>query len=88
MKRCAFLTALIASKGLALSRDLAAVEADTWCVTYLSTYLAEVNAPGAEKTDTGRDPIPPSVRPTFGGNTSIATTSTFSGMFFYTLMLE
>ncbi|KAL4731427.1 hypothetical protein ACLX1H_000393 [Fusarium chlamydosporum] len=79
MKRCAFLTALIASKGLALSRDLAAVEADTWCVTYLSTYLAEVNAPGAEKTDTGRDPIPPSVRPTFGGNTSIATTSTFSG---------
>ncbi|KAF5649026.1 hypothetical protein F52700_846 [Fusarium sp. NRRL 52700] len=90
MKRHIFLAVLL--KGVATSpeSDFAPVEAETYCVTYLSTYLAAIpnnnepfssidgdaNAPDTEDRETGRFPLAPSIRPTFGRNTSIATTST------------
>ncbi|KAF5552679.1 NAD(P)H azoreductase [Fusarium mexicanum] len=70
--------------------DVAPIEAETYCVTYLSTYLAAIpnnnwplssidgdaNVLDTEDGETGRFPLAPSIRPTFGGNTSIATTNT------------
>ncbi|KAF5582893.1 hypothetical protein FPANT_8350 [Fusarium pseudoanthophilum] len=67
--------------------DLAPREAETYCVTYLSTYLAAIpnnevpfssidDESDTDDRETGRFPLVPSIRPTFGRNTSIATTST------------
>ncbi|KAG4281981.1 hypothetical protein FPRO06_10885 [Fusarium proliferatum] len=89
MKSHIFFAVLL--KGIAASpeQDLAPREAETYCVTYLSTYLAAIptndgtvssingdtNGPDEEDRETGRFPLAPSIRPTFGRNNSIATTS-------------
>ncbi|KAF5228947.1 hypothetical protein FANTH_14376 [Fusarium anthophilum] len=81
-------------KGVATSaeNDVAPIAAETYCVTFLSTYLAvipnnngpfssidgDANVPATEDDETGRFPLAPSIRPTFGRNTSIATTTTHS----------
>ncbi|KAF5628129.1 hypothetical protein F25303_10505, partial [Fusarium sp. NRRL 25303] len=90
MKSYIFFAVLL--KGIAASpeQDLAPREAETYCVTYLSTYLAAIpnddrpfssingdaNEPDEEDRETGRFPFAPSIRPTFGRNNSLATTST------------
>ncbi|KAG5766096.1 hypothetical protein H9Q72_005846 [Fusarium xylarioides] len=93
MKRHIFFAVLLKGVGASPENDLAPGEAETYCVTYLSTYLAaipkndgpfssidgDINEPDTEDRETGRFPLAPSIRPTFGRNTSIATTSTNSG---------
>ncbi|KAF5696911.1 hypothetical protein FGLOB1_13164 [Fusarium globosum] len=92
MKSHIFFAVLL--KGIAAlpEQDLAPREAETYCVTYLSTYLAAIpnddgafssingdaNEPEGEDKEAGRFPLAPSIRPTFGRNNSIATTSTNS----------
>lgn len=85
-----FFAALLKAVATSPENDLAPREAETYCVTYLSTYLAAIpndngpfssiggdaNAPDTGDRETGRFPLAPSIRPTFGRNTSIATTST------------
>ncbi|KAJ4123865.1 hypothetical protein NW765_006909 [Fusarium oxysporum] len=92
MKRHIFFAALLKAVAASPENDLAPREAETYCVTYLSTYLAAIpndngpfssidgdaNAPDTGDRETGRFPLAPSIRPTFGRNTSIATTSTDS----------
>ncbi|EWY82838.1 hypothetical protein FOYG_14927 [Fusarium oxysporum NRRL 32931] len=92
MKRHIFFAALLKAVAASPENDLAPREAETYCVTYLSTYLAAIpndngpfssidgdaNAPDTGDRKTGRFPLAPSIRPTFGRNTSIATTSTDS----------
>ncbi|EXM19088.1 hypothetical protein RAB80_015027 [Fusarium oxysporum f. sp. vasinfectum] len=92
MKRHIFFAALLKAVAASSENDLAPREAETYCVTYLSTYLAAIpnnngpfssidgdaNAPDTGDRETGRFPLAPSIRPTFGRNTSIATTSTDS----------
>ncbi|KAF4944113.1 hypothetical protein FSARC_14760 [Fusarium sarcochroum] len=46
--------------------------ADTWCGSLLSSDEADVEQPSAQ--DSGRLPFAPSLRPTFGRNTSLSTT--------------
>ncbi|PNP85436.1 hypothetical protein FNYG_01265 [Fusarium nygamai] len=90
MKRHIFFAVLL--KGVAASpdNDLAPREAETYCVTYLSTYLAAIpnndgpfssidDVPDTGDREAGRFPLAPSIRPTFGRNTSMATASTNSG---------
>ncbi|KAF5694765.1 hypothetical protein FDENT_893 [Fusarium denticulatum] len=89
MKRLIFFAVLLKGVAASAEQDLAPREAETFCVTYLSTYLAAIpnndgpfssidNAPDTGDRETGRFPLPPSIRPTFGRNTSIATASTNS----------
>lgn len=90
MKSHIFFAVLL--KGIAAfpEHDLAPREAETYCVTYLSTYLVAIpnndgrfssidrgpNALDTGDEETGRFPVAPSIRPTFGRNNSIATTRT------------
>ncbi|KAF5621109.1 uncharacterized protein FTJAE_11450 [Fusarium tjaetaba] len=87
MKRHILFAVLLKGVAATPEQDLAPREADTYCVTYLSTYLAAIpnnegpfssmdDAPDTEDKETGRFPLAPSIRPTFGRNTSIATAST------------
>lgn len=90
MKSHIFFAVLLKGIAASLEQDLAPREAETYCVTYLSTYLAAIpnddgafssingdtNEPDGEDKETGRFPLAPSIRPTFGRNNSIPTTST------------
>ncbi|KAG5743364.1 hypothetical protein H9Q70_013928 [Fusarium xylarioides] len=92
MKRHMFFAVLLKGVAASLEQDLAPREAETYCVTYLTTYLAAIpnndgpfssidgddDAPETGDRETGRFPLAPSIRPTFGRNTSITTTSTNS----------
>ncbi|KAI7758965.1 hypothetical protein LZL87_009960 [Fusarium oxysporum] len=92
MKRHIFFAALLKAVAAAPENALAPTEAETYCVTYLSTYLVAIpnnngpfssidgdaNVPDTGDRETGRFPLAPSIRPTFGRNTSVATTSTDS----------
>ncbi|CVL06809.1 uncharacterized protein FMAN_11905 [Fusarium mangiferae] len=85
----------VSLKGIAASpgQDLAPREAETYCMTYLPTDLVAIpnkdgrsssidgddEAPDGGDSETARLPLAPSLRPTFGENTSIATTSTSQG---------
>lgn len=83
MKNHIFFAVLLRAVAASSENDLAPREAETYCVTYLSTYLAAIpnerpfssiyDAPDTEERETGRFPLAPSIRPTFGRNTSIAT---------------
>ncbi|KAF5239839.1 hypothetical protein FAUST_4725 [Fusarium austroamericanum] len=81
MKRLAFFCTLLGSASIISGVDNAP-EPDTWCMTYLSTYLVPVynqasslvmTKPAAES---GKQPIAPSLKPTFFGNTSAQRTET------------
>ncbi|EWG55440.1 hypothetical protein FVEG_13439 [Fusarium verticillioides 7600] len=83
MKSHIFFAVLLRAVAASSENDLAPREAETYCVTYLSTYLAAIpnerpfssiyDAPDTEERETGRFPLAPSIRPTFGRNTSITT---------------
>lgn len=90
MKTPAFVIALLGVAGVISMTDLEEMEVDSWCVTYVSTYLVPVVnqgdrptiEPGEEKPaaeDSGRLPFAPSLRPTFARNTSSSTGNTLSG---------
>ncbi|KAH6994677.1 hypothetical protein EDB82DRAFT_556961 [Fusarium venenatum] len=88
MKAFIFVAALLTAAEAVLAKDLVAVEApaDTWCITYLSTYLATVTNQGdllpsdasgndgPDAQNSGRLPFAPSLHPTFRRNTSISVT--------------
>ncbi|KAJ4112147.1 hypothetical protein NW768_011726 [Fusarium equiseti] len=79
MKSFIFISAILKAAEVVSARDLVAMEApaDTWCVTYLSTYIAAVTNQGNEAPsaqNSGRLPFQPSLRPTFARNTSISVT--------------
>lgn len=70
--------------------DLGEMEVDSWCVTYVSTYLVPVVDQGDHPTieseeekpaaeDSGRLPFAPSLRPTFARNTSSLIGNALSG---------
>ncbi|KAF4989601.1 hypothetical protein FGRMN_9008 [Fusarium graminum] len=90
MKTLIFAVALLGVTGLCSANDQGEMEMDTWCVTYVSTYLAPAanqgdgptNEPGERPTgqESGRLPFVPSIRPTFAKNTSSVTPTTFSGL--------
>ncbi|KAM0371354.1 hypothetical protein ACHAPY_010074 [Fusarium culmorum] len=81
MKRLAFFYTLLGSASIISAVDNAP-EPDTWCMTYLSTYLVPVynqasslvmTNPAAES---GKQPIAPSLKPAFVGNNSTQRTET------------
>ncbi|KAJ4026244.1 hypothetical protein NW752_001183 [Fusarium irregulare] len=88
MKALIFIGTVLRAAQLVSANALAAMEAsaDTWCVTYLSTYIAAVtnqgdlsptDRPGIElpsAQNSGRLPFAPSLRPTFARNTSTSIT--------------
>lgn len=89
MKTLAFVIALLGVTGVISVTDLGEMEVDSWCVTYVSTYLVPVVnqgdhptiEPGEERPaaeDSGRLPFAPSLRPTFARNTSSSTRHTLS----------
>ncbi|RGP78866.1 hypothetical protein FLONG3_3065 [Fusarium longipes] len=81
MRAFTFGVALLGATGLCLASDQGEMDMDTWCVTYVSTYLAPVaNEPGGKPTaqDSSRVPFNPSIRPTFGKNTSSVVRTSFS----------
>ncbi|KAF5598232.1 hypothetical protein FPCIR_3254 [Fusarium pseudocircinatum] len=89
MKRHIFFAVLLKGVAATPEQDLAPRQAETYCVTYLSTYLAAIpnndgpfssidDAPDTADRETGRFPLAPSIRPPFARNTSVATTSTNS----------
>ncbi|KAF5664272.1 hypothetical protein FHETE_7154 [Fusarium heterosporum] len=92
MKTLAFGIALLGATSLCSANDQGEMEMDTWCVTYVSTYLAPVANEGDRPTDesgekstadnSGRLPFVPSIWPTFAKNTSSVTQTTSSGLSF------
>ncbi|KAF5568437.1 trichodiene oxygenase [Fusarium phyllophilum] len=63
MKSYIVATTLLGSAGMASAAEYPSIVMDTWCITYLSTYLAPISAlPG----------LPPSRQLTFFGNSSTA----------------
>ena len=88
MKSFIFVAAVLKGAEVVSANALAAMEApaDTYCITYLSTYIAAVtnlgdlsptDRPGIElpsAQNSGRLPFAPSLRPTFGRNTSVSIT--------------
>ncbi|KAL6915424.1 hypothetical protein FSST1_006919 [Fusarium sambucinum] len=88
MKAFILIAALLTAAEAVLANDLVAVEApaDTWCITYESTYLATVTNKGdllpsdesgndePDAQNSGRLPFAPSIHPTFRRNTSISVT--------------
>ncbi|WXC47940.1 hypothetical protein QX201_007656 [Fusarium graminearum] len=88
MKPFIFIAAVLKVAEVVSANGLAVMETpvDTWCITYLSTYLAAVtNQAGLSPTDrpdnevlsaqsSGRLPFAPSIRPTFARNTSVSIT--------------
>jgi hypothetical protein len=56
----------------------AAMDVDTWCLTYISTYLAPVSVPGDSLSTTRNLDAPTtgrSLKPTSGRDTSTQTTT-------------
>ncbi|RBR20342.1 uncharacterized protein FIESC28_05306 [Fusarium coffeatum] len=88
MKSFIFIATVLNAAEVVSANAFAAMEApaDTWCITYLSTYLAAVtnqgnlsptDRPGIElpsAQNSGRLPFAPSLRPTFARNTSVSIT--------------
>ncbi|CAJ0555324.1 Ff.00g053890.m01.CDS01 [Fusarium sp. VM40] len=86
MKSHILIATLLGAVGTFSAIDQASMEIDSWCITYLSTYLAPVSNQASVLTSTEREalepiaqesrklPLVPSVRPTFGRNTSVPTT--------------
>ncbi|KIL90051.1 hypothetical protein FAVG1_06789 [Fusarium avenaceum] len=86
MKTHIFVATLLGAVGTFSAPNQASMEMDTWCITYLSTYLAPVSnqASALPSVDQGAEepiaqesetlPFVPSIRPTFGRNTSVPTT--------------
>ncbi|RSL60462.1 hypothetical protein CEP54_006750 [Fusarium duplospermum] len=82
MKRHVFIAAVLGTLGRVAADDQASMALDSLCVTYLSTYLAPISIqdePSSSKKaewerpsseNTGRLPITPNIRPTFGRNSS------------------
>ncbi|KAJ4108690.1 hypothetical protein NW768_012167 [Fusarium equiseti] len=66
MKRCILATALLGSTGTVSAAEYPSLVMDTWCTTYLSTYLVPIAAP---------PDILPSKHLTFFGNSSTAIAS-------------
>ncbi|KAF5555337.1 hypothetical protein FMEXI_1508 [Fusarium mexicanum] len=69
MKSQTILTTVLGASGVLSQPDHGAMSFDTWCVTYLSTYLVPVANPGKS---TGAS----SLQPTFAGNSSVPVTQT------------
>ncbi|KAG4263689.1 hypothetical protein FPRO04_11350 [Fusarium proliferatum] len=70
MKSCIFATTLLGSAGIASAAEYPSMQMDTWCITYLSTYLAPISvAPG----------VSPSSHMTLFGNSLTATASITGG---------
>ncbi|KAF4954225.1 hypothetical protein FSARC_12202 [Fusarium sarcochroum] len=86
MKSFIFTAAVLGAVGIFSAADQASMEMDSWCITYLSTYLGPVSnqasaLPSAEQEaeepiaqDSGRLPLAPSILPTFRRNTSTSLT--------------
>ncbi|KAG5659189.1 hypothetical protein KAF25_000391 [Fusarium avenaceum] len=86
MKSHILIATLLGAVGTFSAIDQASMEIDSWCITYLSTYLAPVSNQASALPSTKREaiepiaqesrtlPLLPSVRPTFGRNTSVPTT--------------
>ncbi|KAK2933636.1 hypothetical protein FoTM2_004879 [Fusarium oxysporum f. sp. vasinfectum] len=66
MKSHIFATTLLGSVGIASAAEYPSMVMDTWCITYLSTYLAPIS---------GQPGLSPSRHLTFFGNSSTATVS-------------
>ncbi|EXL99300.1 hypothetical protein NOF04DRAFT_5883 [Fusarium oxysporum II5] len=66
MKSHIFATTLLGSVGIASAAEYPSMVMDTWCITYLSTYLAPIS---------GQPSLSPSRHLTFFGNSSTATVS-------------
>ncbi|KAJ4078411.1 hypothetical protein NW761_011924 [Fusarium oxysporum] len=66
MKSHIFATTLLGSVGIASAAEYPSMVMDTWCITYLSTYLAPIS---------GQPGLSPSRYLTFFGNSSTATVS-------------
>ncbi|EXA46381.1 hypothetical protein FOVG_07099 [Fusarium oxysporum f. sp. pisi HDV247] len=66
MKSYIFATTLLGSIGIVLAAEYPSMVMDTWCITYLSTYLAPIS---------GQPGLSPSRHLTFFGNSSTATVS-------------
>ncbi|RKK93634.1 hypothetical protein BFJ71_g9428 [Fusarium oxysporum] len=66
MKSHIFATALLGSVGIASAAEYPSMVMDTWCITYLSTYLVPIS---------GQPGLSPSRHLTFFGNSSTATVS-------------
>ncbi|CEI41627.1 unnamed protein product [Fusarium venenatum] len=79
MKKTSIVYALLWSASIVSAADYAP-EQDTWCITYLSTYLTPVsnqaNSPALTRPaeEPGRQPIAPSLKPTFAANISTRRT--------------
>ncbi|KAF5647970.1 hypothetical protein F52700_1184 [Fusarium sp. NRRL 52700] len=71
MKSHIIVTTVLGASGVLSRADHGAMKLDTWCVTYLSTYLVPVSNPGKS---TGAS----SLQPTFAGNSSVPVTQTES----------
>lgn len=94
MKSFAFIAVVLKVAEAVSANDLAAMKspADTWCITYLSTYIAAVTNQGdlspTDRPDnevpsaqnSGRLPFAPSLRPTFARNTSVSITRSAMSM--------
>ncbi|KNB10655.1 hypothetical protein FOXG_10803 [Fusarium oxysporum f. sp. lycopersici 4287] len=66
MKSYILATSLLGSVGIASAAEYPSMIMDTWCITYLSTYLAPIS---------GQPALSPSRHLTFFGNSSAATAS-------------
>ncbi|KAG7413541.1 hypothetical protein Forpe1208_v006943 [Fusarium oxysporum f. sp. rapae] len=66
MRSHIFATTLLGSVGIASAAEYPSMVMDTWCITYLSTYLAPIS---------GQPSLSPSRHLTFFGNSSTATVS-------------
>ncbi|CAF3645133.1 hypothetical protein FGSG_09134 [Fusarium graminearum PH-1] len=81
MKRLPFFFTLLGSASIISGVDNAP-EPDTWCMTYLSTYLVPVYNQASSlvmtklAAESGKQPIAPSLKSTFFGNTSTQRTET------------
>ncbi|OBS19973.1 hypothetical protein FPOA_11696 [Fusarium poae] len=79
MKTLAFVSTLLGSASVVSAVDYAPKQ-DTWCVTYLSTYLVPVsdqaNSPVLTRPaeEPSRQPVRPSLEPTFAANISTQQT--------------
>jgi len=85
MKSFIFVAAVLKAAAFVSANDLAAMDApaDTWCITYLSTYIAAVTNQGdlsPSAQNSGRLPFAPSIRPTFARNTSVSITRSAMSM--------
>ncbi|KAH6964885.1 hypothetical protein EDB82DRAFT_528635 [Fusarium venenatum] len=86
MKTHIFTTTLLGAVGIVTAANQASMDMDSWCITYLSTYLAPVSnqasaLPSTKReaeesiaTDSRRLPLVPSIPLTFGRNTSTPMT--------------